>query len=206
MAVILAAAPSVITDPSWRREPTAEEMADQYPLKAIDAWVEGKVVIVCRVATTGKLNNCRVVSEEPQGLGFGNAALGVSGSMEMNPQLVDGVPDDGGEVRIPLQFRLPPLGEDYARLLTQSIQCYGYLGAKLDAHSPIDSLAEAVDAIRGYARYGARVSPEWRDTVDARMAAERARPTADQKVIDDCLAGMEDWRAHRSPPPPLPMR
>ncbi|NDC60114.1 MAG: energy transducer TonB, partial [Alphaproteobacteria bacterium] len=50
--------------------------------------------------------NCRVGSEDPNGWGFGEAAVKISKSFQMAPQTVDGRPVDGGTITVPITFRL----------------------------------------------------------------------------------------------------
>ncbi|MET0336922.1 MAG: hypothetical protein ABW063_04085, partial [Caulobacter sp.] len=51
----------------------------------------------------GLLEQCKVASEEPAGLGFGAAALALSSAFEMQPKLENGKPIKGA-VRIPIVF------------------------------------------------------------------------------------------------------
>src|SRR6185437_2281900 len=50
--------------------------------------------------------------ETPKGIGFGKATLALSRGFLMRPQTRDGVPVSGGQVNIPIAFRLP-VGEPY---------------------------------------------------------------------------------------------
>jgi TonB family protein len=102
------ARPTIITNPDWRRRPTTEEFMRFYPEGAARASVAGHVDLRCLVAASGHLTNCAVESEAPPGYGFGDAALGISQLMEFKPATRDGVPIDGGMVRIPVAFKLPP--------------------------------------------------------------------------------------------------
>jgi hypothetical protein len=68
----------------------------------------GRTEISCAVSALGTLENCRIVSEVPAGIGFGAASLSMAALFHMRPKTVDGAPVAGGEVRIPLQFALPP--------------------------------------------------------------------------------------------------
>lgn len=102
------AAPSpVVIEPDWLSPPTAESLAESYPKIAAALDIEGLSIISCGVRKTGRLAACTVADEWPRGLGFGAAALQMSTQFKMRPQTVDGVPTDGGEVRIPLRFKLP---------------------------------------------------------------------------------------------------
>jgi hypothetical protein len=58
------------------------------------------------VAVGGKLTDCRKVSEDPDGLGFADAAVLAAGYMVMNPWSVDGDPLDGLRVTLPIKLQL----------------------------------------------------------------------------------------------------
>jgi TonB family protein len=94
----------VITKPEWLRKPSGDDISNVWPAKAAQKGVGGKAVILCTVNVTGALRDCKVVSETPEGLGFGPAALMLAGSFQMKPRTVDGKPVEGSTVRIPLSF------------------------------------------------------------------------------------------------------
>lgn len=71
-----ATAPTV--PPTWARTPDPQALADAYPGFAEDAGIEGAAEIECRVSEA-RLEACEVKSEKPAGLGFGAAALSLSG-------------------------------------------------------------------------------------------------------------------------------
>lgn len=70
-------APPVITQPRWLERPNGGDFARHYPRRAIERNREGRVVLDCTVAATGRLA-CAVASEEPSGWGFGAAAVEIS--------------------------------------------------------------------------------------------------------------------------------
>ncbi len=102
------AAPSSITEPDWVSQPTIREFSEQYPKIANALSIAGRATIACEVNVAGGLDECAVVSEEPRGLGFGQAAINMSPAFKMRPQALNGIPVAGGEVRIPVRFALPP--------------------------------------------------------------------------------------------------
>jgi protein TonB len=96
----------LIVDPKWLSQPSADEMSRFYPDHAIDLGLSGQASLFCSVVASGKLTDCRVVSETPAGAKFSDAALKLAGFFRMSPRTVDGQPVDGGLTRITIAFRL----------------------------------------------------------------------------------------------------
>jgi periplasmic protein TonB len=96
----------LIVDPKWLSQPSAEEMSRFYPDRAIDLDLSGQAILFCSVVASGKLTDCRVVSESPAGAKFGDAALKLANFFRMSPRTVDGQPVDGGLTRITIGFKL----------------------------------------------------------------------------------------------------
>ena len=95
-----------LVPPRWTARPSAGDISRYYPPDARRRNVEGRALIACEVALDGALRACGVVSEEPSGQGFGSAALALAWAFRMTPQMRDGLPADGGRVRIPISFQL----------------------------------------------------------------------------------------------------
>lgn len=96
----LAGAPSA--NPSaleWSRPPRPTE-AD-FPQRALDRNVDGSATVECTAASNGRPSDCRILAEDPPGLGFGSAALRIIQRGQLSPRTVDRMLGEKIEVRIP---------------------------------------------------------------------------------------------------------
>jgi TonB family protein len=84
-------------------QPSAAQIQAQYPPRALDNQVQGQAVIECAVGLSGKLADCHVYDEQPNGYGFGQAALELAGDFTLKPRLIDGAPV-AAPVRISVAF------------------------------------------------------------------------------------------------------
>lgn len=81
--------PPVIGNPSWARTP-----APEYPEAAMAGGVSaGQVTLNCLVSPQGAISDCRIVSETPQGFGFGESAIAAAHAAQISPRTVDGAAD-----------------------------------------------------------------------------------------------------------------
>lgn len=79
-----------------------------YPPPARADRVEGRARISCTVTAEGRLTNCAVISEEPAGYGFGDAALRMSKGFKMKPTANGDRSFAGAKITVPFAFKLPP--------------------------------------------------------------------------------------------------
>ena len=93
-------------EPDWKRKPTLEQMAAFYPVEALKARVTGLALLSCKVEINGLVSECNIISETPNGYGFGNAALKVVRISEFIPKIVNGVATPG-LIRVPMNFQIP---------------------------------------------------------------------------------------------------
>ena len=98
--------PLVITQPDILTRPTGDDLEHAYPRAAMNAGVEGRVVLECTVTKLGRLTHCSADEETPAGMGFAAAAVRLAGKYRMSPQKLDDIPVDGARVRLPIHFAI----------------------------------------------------------------------------------------------------
>ena len=94
------------TAAEWRKKPTAEQLFAVWPTEALKKGIDGKAEIRCLISVHGALYDCRVESEQPEGMGFGAAAIALTPQFLMKPATRDGKPVVSG-VQIPISFSGP---------------------------------------------------------------------------------------------------
>ncbi len=96
-----------VARPEWVTMPTAAAFQAAFPDAASKAGVlKARAVMSCQVAAGGMLNDCKSVSEEPTGYGFGAATLPLAPAFRLKTWGADGRPVVGGQVRVPIRYEL----------------------------------------------------------------------------------------------------
>ncbi len=90
----------------WAQHPQAGDIEREYPKAARKAREPGVVKLTCKATAEYRLDACVVASEEPAGLGFGEAALKLTPKFKLR-KVVDGKPIATGTiVTVPIRFDL----------------------------------------------------------------------------------------------------
>ena len=92
------------THADWRASPNPDQLQRFYPERAQRENVGGSVK--CALSPQAVLHDCRVLSETPPGMGFGEAALKTTQLFQMAPATHDGQPIESSVI-IPIRFALP---------------------------------------------------------------------------------------------------
>ncbi|OYX35111.1 MAG: hypothetical protein B7Y99_04465 [Caulobacterales bacterium 32-69-10] len=100
----------LLTQVAWTSAPTYAEAAAAFPIKARDISTPGHVALGCTIKADGGLTNCRTISEQPKGLGFGKAARDLAGRFRAPTTTPDGALTKGAQVHVPVTFAIEMLG------------------------------------------------------------------------------------------------
>lgn len=90
----------------WAELPTSDQMAHFYPPVAQLMQVTGRVRLRCHVTAGDTLDQCKVVSEIPKGLGFADAGLLLAPYFHLHPRPA-AEKTDADFTNVPLRFALP---------------------------------------------------------------------------------------------------
>jgi TonB family protein len=89
---------------AWPEAPSYAAVASAYPQKARATNVGGRATVNCEFTKQGRLINCHIVTEEPKGLGFGDAAKVLAKQFRAFPNTSTGAPLTGAGVQLPVVF------------------------------------------------------------------------------------------------------
>jgi len=103
--------PTIISVPVGPAPLAANDLAQVYPAEAAKQHIGGRVMLNCMIDIQGEATSCAIVSETPQGYGFGDAALALAPKLVFKPGTRDGEPI-ALAVRIPISFSPLPAQPD----------------------------------------------------------------------------------------------
>ena len=101
-------APQIEGDRSiWLRQPDGMALLNAIPLDALRSSppTPGRVVLDCYVEADGRLSNCSVMTEEPAGMGFGDAALSLAPMFQLNREVQ--ALDESSRIALPISWAFP---------------------------------------------------------------------------------------------------
>ena len=78
----------------------------QYPRRAQSRGKSGYAVVEVVITTTGGVRDPILLEEDPEGYGFGRAALRAAEKLKYNPRVVDGVPEEVPGVLYKFSFNI----------------------------------------------------------------------------------------------------
>ena len=78
----------------------------QYPRRAQTRGKEGYAVVEVIITTTGGVRDPKMIEEDPEGWGFGRAALKAAKKLKYNPRVLDGVPEEVSGVLYKFTFQM----------------------------------------------------------------------------------------------------
>ena len=78
----------------------------QYPRRAQTRGKEGYAVVEVIITTTGGVRDPKMIEEDPEGWGFGRAALKAANKLKYNPRVLDGVPEEVSGVLYKFTFQM----------------------------------------------------------------------------------------------------
>lgn len=84
-----------VVAPKLLKRPSNEELLRVLPARAVKEGKEGSATLECQTTTAGTLRNCKVLSEDPEGYGFGPAGVLLAPSFRVSPRTVDGQSTEG---------------------------------------------------------------------------------------------------------------
>lgn len=104
----IAAEPLQAQDLRWDRLPRGEDLANAFPRLAVQAGVEGRGIMLCRIAADRTVDACNVVASEPSNYPFGEAAIKLARKFKLSAHQSVAEAVEGASVMIKVKFNLPP--------------------------------------------------------------------------------------------------
>ncbi len=98
----------VTLEPIWLAEPTREDIDHEYPPLAKQWHDNGRAVVECTAQEDGTLAACTIVSETPDGEGFGDATMRLTPLYRLATTDAKGRPIKGFRARLTVAWGVLP--------------------------------------------------------------------------------------------------
>ncbi|HEY3815399.1 MAG TPA: energy transducer TonB [Caulobacteraceae bacterium] len=95
-------------EPVWIAQPTREDIDREYPDLAKQWRDNGRAVVECTAQDDGTLSACSIVSETPEGEGFGAATLRLTSRYRLAPTDAKGRPIKGFRAQLTVAWGVLP--------------------------------------------------------------------------------------------------
>ena len=95
-----------VESPVWLDRPSGADLARLYPRRAAEDLISGEVTMQCIAQASGFLTDCMVISEDPAGVGFGEATLALSSEFRLEAAGQDGRAVEEALITIPVSWRI----------------------------------------------------------------------------------------------------
>ena len=92
--------------PMWLKPPSGADVFDLYPDRAQRMEKTGEATVNCAIQANGTLGECLVLTETPDGFGFGDAATKIARRYQVSTLDKRGIDIVGRRVTIPIVFNL----------------------------------------------------------------------------------------------------
>lgn len=102
--------PRYLAQVDWVKTMDAQAVQALFPAKALQAHVKvGDARLDCAIAAIGAVEDCRVETETPSGMGFGPSATSIAALMQANLWTRDGQATPGARILLPIRLDLSAL-------------------------------------------------------------------------------------------------
>jgi Gram-negative bacterial tonB protein. len=182
--------PELFTPPSW-----AVVISPEFPLAAIETESSGAVQMSCLVDAEGLARRCIVMSETPEGLGFGDAAMSAIPNASWKPAVFDAVPVEA-VVQFTVNFNLdmmePVKAPPEMRTIAQAIAAEGMVFAACRRDFEPDQ-ARHWDEVQAKAERGSTTLRPYESIFASGYAEGRRRVASDGAPSPSQCGAMAEW-------------
>ena len=139
---------TMLDRPVWAEAASFSDLARAYP--ATGGGVEGYAVDHCMVRRTGRLDNCQIITEAPQGRGFAKAALSLAPRFRVVPEQA-GV-RQRSQIWVDIAIRMPPPDQLNDRTVMAPVWLTGLDPGATPRVFPPEAAAQGLTTGRGVTR------------------------------------------------------